>query len=113
LNFSVFPAFSENDLISAFKKIAAEQIQGLMVANDAFFLDLREAFVREAAKYRIPAIFFAREFVEAGGLLSYGSNLADGYRKVGVKVGQVLKGEAPGELPVEEPTSFELLINAR
>lgn len=72
----------------------------------------REKIVTEIARHSIPAIYQSREFPAAGGLASYGSNLADMYRKSGVYVGRILKGDHPSDLPVQQPTAFELVINA-
>jgi putative tryptophan/tyrosine transport system substrate-binding protein len=86
-------------------------VSGLLGASDPFFFSRRDRIVSLAAQYRIPGIYYLREFAQAGGLMSYGNNLADAYRIIGSYVGRILKGEKPADLPVQEATKFELLIN--
>jgi putative ABC transport system substrate-binding protein len=84
----------------------------LFVANDPYFLEWRQEIVSLAARYSVPTIYPSRAFVAAGGLMSYGASLSDGYRQVGIYVGRILKGEKPGDLPVVNSAKFQLAINA-
>jgi len=85
----------------------------LFLANDPFFLGYRDLIVRLAARYRLPASFQGREFVEAGGLLSYGPDLVEVYRLGGSYVGKVLNGAKPADLPVQLPTKFDFAVNLK
>jgi putative ABC transport system substrate-binding protein len=97
----------------AFAAIAAERIDGLMVLMDAFTIFHRKKLAESALEHRLPAVFGFKEFVEAGGLLSYGANRSVLYRRAAAYVDQILKGTKPGDLPVEEPSIFELYINGK
>ena len=85
----------------------------MLVGNDPFFVSQRARVISAAARHSLPAIYQSREFAASGGLVSYGSNLAEMYRKSGTYVGQVLKGIKPSDLPVQQPTTFELVINLK
>ena len=89
------------------------KVGAMLVGNDPFFVSQRAKIIAAAARNSLPAIYQSRDFPASGGLASYGSNLADMYRKSGVYVGQVLKGIKPSDLPVQQPTTFELVINLR
>jgi putative ABC transport system substrate-binding protein len=97
----------------AFAAMARERAQALLVTTDPMFLVQRERIVDLVAKHRLPAIFGWREFAEAGGLLSYDTNLADMYRRLATYVDKILKGAKPGDLPIEQPTRFEFVINLK
>jgi putative tryptophan/tyrosine transport system substrate-binding protein len=101
------------DLDRAFSAIAAERADALIVFPGPMFFNERRQVVNLAAKYRLPASFSAREFVELGGLMSYGASIYDLVRRTATFVDKILKGAKPSELPVEQPTKFELVINLK
>ena len=109
----VVNANSEGEINTAFATFVQLQARALLVTIDPFFLSRREQLVMLAARHKIPAIYFGPEFVSAGGLMSYASNLADGYRQAAAYVGRILKGAKPGDLPVVQPTKFDLMINLK
>jgi len=113
LKLNVLRASSEHDLEAAVASIGQLGAGALVVASDPFFFGRHDRVVTVVAHHAVPAIYQFREFAAAGGLLSYGTNLADGYRQVGVYTGRILKGEKPGDLPVVQPTKFELVINLK
>ena len=104
---------ARNELEDAFAAMVRERANGIVVAQDPITLGSRNQVVLLAAKSRIPAVYALREFVEAGGLMSYGPNIADQFRRAAVHVDKILKGAKPGDLPVEQATRFELLINLK
>jgi putative tryptophan/tyrosine transport system substrate-binding protein len=104
---------SEAEFDSAFATVAQSAVQALLVAADPFFNSQRERIVALAAHHKIPAIYEARGYAVAGGLMSYGPNIPDMYRQVGLYTGQILKGAKPADLPVIQPTALELVINLK
>lgn len=109
----VVNASSEQEFEAAFAAIKERRADALLVGTDAFFMNRRERIVAFAARYGIPAIYPFREFAVAGGLMSYGADLPDQYRHVGVYAGRILKGAKPADLPVLQATKFELVINLK
>jgi len=113
LELLVLEASSEGGITAAFATIVEQRIGALLVASDPFFFDQREQLVALTARHAIPAIFFFPEFALAGGLMAYGTRLADSYRHAGVYVGRILKGEKPADLPIQQSTIIELIINSK
>ena len=113
LRLDIYRATSEHELNAAFAKISQTQAGSLVVGANLFFITLRDKIVAQAAHYVIPATYETRESVVAGGLMSYAPNFRDAYRQVGIYVGRILKGERPADLPILQPTKFELVINLK
>jgi ABC-type uncharacterized transport system substrate-binding protein len=112
LQTKVLNASTIREIDAAFATLVSERPDALFVANDPFFVERRVQLAHWATHHKLPATYSGREFVEVGGLISYGANLGDAYRQVGVYVGRILKGEKPADLPVVQSTKFELIINA-
>ena len=110
---SVLNASTDGQIDAAFATFATTPADGLVIAADPFFDTRRERLIGPAARSRMPTIYFSRESVAAGGLISYGSSLGDVYRQMGVYAARILKGEKPADLPVEQPTKFEMAINLK
>ena len=101
------------ELEGAFAAMVRERANGIVVAQDPVTFGSRSQVVLLAARSRLPAVYGVREFAEAGGLMSYGPNIADQFRRAAMYVDKILKGAKPGDLPIEQPTKFELVINLK
>jgi len=93
--------------------MARDKVGAVIVLNDTFFIQQRSQIVELAAKNRLPSISAVREYAEVGGLMSYGSSISDNWRRVATYVDKIFKGAKPADLPVEQPTKFELVINLK
>jgi ABC-type uncharacterized transport system substrate-binding protein len=111
LSLEILTASTESDLELAFGTIAQQRFDGLMVMPDPFFIGQRKQLVDLATRYALPTIYPIREYVELGGLMSYGSRLVELYQLLGVHTGKILAGAKPAEVPVQQATKFELSIN--
>jgi putative ABC transport system substrate-binding protein len=109
----VLKASTEPELDEAFASLAKLGAGGLVVPNEPFLDSHRATIVALAARYSIPTVYTIREYAFAGGLMSYGPSLADAYRKAAVYLGRILRGEKPSDLPVQQPTKFEMVINLK
>jgi putative tryptophan/tyrosine transport system substrate-binding protein len=106
-------ASSEHDFDAAFMALIQLKAGALIVTTDGLFADRLDQIAALARRYSVPAMFQYRQFAAAGGLMSYASSLKDSYRQVGIYAGRILKGEKPADLPVMQPTKFELVINMK
>jgi putative ABC transport system substrate-binding protein len=109
----VLSARTEQDIDLAFASLGQQQATALVVNTDAFFLTQRNQLASLEARYAIPTIHDLREYTAGGGLISYGTNLPDAYRQAGIYIGRILKGAKPADLPVVQPTKFDLIINLK
>jgi putative ABC transport system substrate-binding protein len=113
LPLTIVTASSADEMERAFAMIAAQRLGAVLVNSDRLFVGHYKLLAELAIRYRVPALYWEREAVEAGGLMSYGANLAQSHRLVGSYVARVLNGEKPGDLPVQSPSKIELIINLR
>ena len=109
----ILKASTESEIDAAFVSLVQRHAGALVVESDAFFTSRREQLVALSARHAVPAIYSYREFAASGGLISYAPSLASAYRQVGIYAGKVLNGAKPADLPVEQPTKFELVINLK
>ena len=109
----ILDASSPRDIESTFEVLVGQRVGGLVVSGEIFFLSQRDRLVELAVRYAVPTIYAYREFPLAGGLMSYGTDILDGYRLAGIYTGRILKGEKPADLPVQQATKVELVINLK
>lgn len=113
LQIVILNAGSENDIDAAFASLVQDHAGALVVAPDAFLTSRRSQLVALAARYSVPAIYSYREFAASGGLISYGSSLTAVWRRIGIYAGRILNGAKPADLPVQQPTAYDLVINLK
>jgi putative ABC transport system substrate-binding protein len=113
LQLHVLQASTEGEFDTAFTRVAQLRASGLVISSDSFFFSRSDQLAQLAARHAVPAIFGFREFVTAGGLMAYGGSLQESFRWVGVYTGRILRGERPGDLPVQRATKVELFINLK
>jgi putative ABC transport system substrate-binding protein len=106
-------ASSETEIDKSFAAMAGSRVGGLLVAADPFFSNRRDQILTLAAQHSVPAIYYLREFTAFGGLISYGASLSEAFRQVGAYTGRILNGEKPADLPIMQPTKFEMVINLK
>ncbi len=111
LKLKIVPASTEAEIDKAFTTLVQQGVDALFLANDPYFDSHRDQIIGVAARDGIPAMYYTREFTASGGLISYGTNIADAYRQAAIYTGNILRGAKPADLPVVQPTKFELVIN--
>jgi putative tryptophan/tyrosine transport system substrate-binding protein len=113
IKLQIFKAGNESEIDAAYASLVELHVSALVVASDPFFTEQHDQLVALAARYALPAIYHLRGFVTAGGLISYGTPTQGWYRGAGTYVGRILAGAQPGDLPVQQPTTFELVVNLK
>jgi putative ABC transport system substrate-binding protein len=113
LKVQILKASNDREIDAAFVSLVQGRTRALLVANDLFFNNRIERLIELAAHHAIPTMYTFREFVVAGGLISYGTNIIETYRQIGLYAGRILKGEKPADLPVQQTTKLELVINLK
>jgi ABC-type uncharacterized transport system substrate-binding protein len=111
LQIQIFNASTSREIDAVFASLVVEKLDALFVGNDAFLNSRRMQLALLATRHAVPAVYASRDYVDAGGLTSYGTNFSDTYRQFGAHVGQILKGAKPADLPVVQASKFELVIN--
>jgi putative tryptophan/tyrosine transport system substrate-binding protein len=109
----VFAASNAEEIDSSFATLAERQVGALVVTADGFLISRRDQIIASAARYAVPTIYPLSQYVAAGGLMSYGANLPEAFFQTGIYVGMTLKGAKPGDLPVQAPTKYELVVNLK
>ena len=110
---AILKASTPFEIDNAFVTVVGQRIGALLASADPLFFEQRAQLAALATRHAVPAIYHAREIVDAGGLMSYGASISDAYRLAGTYVGRILKGEKPGDLPVQQATRIELIINVK
>ena len=113
LELHVANATNQDEIDASFPSLIALGVRAIMIGGDAFFFNQRSQIAALASRYAIPAIGQWREYPAAGGLMSYGNSVSDAYRLTGIYVGRILQGERPADMPVQQPTKFEFIINLK
>jgi putative ABC transport system substrate-binding protein len=113
LKLLVVKASAASDFVPAFDILVQQWVGALVIAGDPFFYSKSEQLAELTVRHSIPAIFQLREFAVAGGLISYGASLADAFRLMGIYAGRIIKGDKPSELPVQQQTNYDLVINLK